>query len=142
MTVKLQTEHHLEFLSLKGDCRGSSESILVKMPHCWKSHATAHIQNVAVGEDSNQNIWLQLCWMLLVMSASAFKEGFSAYAISTKILYTVPNINFYLKQKNELQYAFPYHSQKSPDNDQCHGNLACDIVPQTKLHVLKLPQLI
>ena len=41
MIVKLLTEHHLEFLSLKG-CRGSSESTLLKMPHCWKSHATAH----------------------------------------------------------------------------------------------------
>ena len=43
MIVKLLTEHHLEFLSLKGICRGSSESTLVKMPHCWKSHALAHI---------------------------------------------------------------------------------------------------
>ena len=43
MTVKLQTKHHLEFLSFKGGCRGSSESALVKMPHCWKSHDTAHI---------------------------------------------------------------------------------------------------
>ena len=38
MTVELLTEHHLHFLSLKGVCRGSSESLLVKMPHCWKSH--------------------------------------------------------------------------------------------------------
>ena len=36
--VKLLTEQHLEFLSLKGGCRGSSESTLVKTPHCWKSH--------------------------------------------------------------------------------------------------------
>ena len=43
MIVKLLTEHHLEFLSFKGGCTGSSESTLVKMPHCWKSHATAHI---------------------------------------------------------------------------------------------------
>ena len=43
MIVKLLTEHHLEFLSLRGGCRGSSESTLVKMPHCWKSHATAQI---------------------------------------------------------------------------------------------------
>ena len=41
MIVKLPTEHHLEFLSLKGGCRGSSESTHVKMPHCWKSHALA-----------------------------------------------------------------------------------------------------
>ena len=43
MTVKLLNEHHLEFLSLKGGCRGWSESTLVKIPHCWKSHVTAHI---------------------------------------------------------------------------------------------------
>ena len=35
---RLLTEHHLEFLSLKGGCKGSSESTFVKMPHCWKSH--------------------------------------------------------------------------------------------------------
>ena len=43
MSVKQLTEHHLEFLSLKGGCRGSLERILVKMPHCWKSHVPAHI---------------------------------------------------------------------------------------------------
>ena len=42
MIVKLLTEHHLEFLSLRGGCRGSSKSTLVKMPHCLISHATAH----------------------------------------------------------------------------------------------------
>ena len=41
MTVKLLTEHHLEFLNLKGGCTVSSESTLVKMPHCWKSHVAA-----------------------------------------------------------------------------------------------------
>ena len=43
MSVKLLSEHHLEFLSLKGGCTGSSESILVKIPHCWKSHVVAKI---------------------------------------------------------------------------------------------------
>ena len=43
MTVKLLTEHNLEFLSLKGGCTGLSESTLVKMSHCLKSHVTAHI---------------------------------------------------------------------------------------------------
>ena len=32
MIVKLLTEHHLEFLSIKGGCT---------MPHCWNSHITA-----------------------------------------------------------------------------------------------------
>ena len=44
MIEKLVTEHHMEFLSLKGSYTGSSESTLVKMPHCWKSHVTAQIQ--------------------------------------------------------------------------------------------------
>ena len=43
MIAQLLTEHHLEFLSIKGGCKGSSESTLVKMPHCWKSHVMAQI---------------------------------------------------------------------------------------------------
>ena len=46
MNFKLLTEQHLEFLSLTGGCTGSSESTLVKMPHCWKSHVMA--QNMAL----------------------------------------------------------------------------------------------
>ena len=36
MNVKLLTVHSFEFLSLKGRCTGSSESIHVKMLHCWE----------------------------------------------------------------------------------------------------------
>ena len=43
MSVKLLNKHDFEFLSLKTDCTGLSESTLVKMPHCWKSHVTAHM---------------------------------------------------------------------------------------------------
>ena len=43
MSVKLLNEHDLEFLSLKGGYTGSSESTLVKMPHCGKSHVRAHL---------------------------------------------------------------------------------------------------
>ena len=43
MIVKLLTERHLEFQSLKEGCRGYSESTLVKMSNCWKSHAAAQI---------------------------------------------------------------------------------------------------
>ena len=46
MSAKLLAEHHLRFLSLKGGCTCSSESTLVKMPHCWESHATAHFNVV------------------------------------------------------------------------------------------------
>ena len=48
MTVKLLAEQHLEFISLKGGCTGLSEFTLVKMPHCWKSHVTAHVSILAL----------------------------------------------------------------------------------------------
>ena len=50
MIVKLLTEHHLEFLSLKEGCTGSSETTLVKIPNCWKSHALAQIIIVYMGD--------------------------------------------------------------------------------------------
>ena len=44
MTLRLLTEQHLEFICLKGDFTGYSESTIDKMPHCWKSHVTAYMQ--------------------------------------------------------------------------------------------------
>ena len=43
MNVKQLTEQTLEFLSLTRGRTCSSESTLVKMPHCWKSHVAAFI---------------------------------------------------------------------------------------------------
>ena len=43
MSVKLLTEHNLEFLGLKWGYTGLSESTLVTIPHCWKSCVVAHI---------------------------------------------------------------------------------------------------
>ena len=46
MNFRLLTEQHLECLSLTGGCTGSSESTLVRMPHCWKSHVNMqHLRN-------------------------------------------------------------------------------------------------
>ena len=60
MIVKLLTEHLLEFLSLKGVCRGSSESKHVKMPNCWKSHALTHY------------LFVELYWSLANLRNVAF----------------------------------------------------------------------
>ena len=46
MSVKLLTEHLLEFLSLKGGWTGLSESTLVKIGHCWKSYVPAQLFSV------------------------------------------------------------------------------------------------
>ena len=42
MSFKLLTEYHFEFLRITEGCTDSSESTLVKMPHCWKSHDMVH----------------------------------------------------------------------------------------------------
>ena len=76
MSVKLLTEHHLEFLSLKGGCRGSSEYTHVKMPYCWKSHATAHLlcwylpQMQLVMAETNILVNVQSCYILFQTSVN------------------------------------------------------------------------
>ena len=52
MTVKLLTEPHLKFLSIKGGCTGSPESIHVKMPRCWESQVVAQLLIETVHEIS------------------------------------------------------------------------------------------
>ena len=64
MSVKLLTEHHLEFLSLKGGCTGWSDSTHIKMPHCWKSHVTAHVSLHQMGWRLSCHL-LQLCKYLV-----------------------------------------------------------------------------
>ena len=57
MTVKLLTEHLSRFLSIKEGCTCQSESTLVELPHCWKSHVQAHMY--FEGENKNNNNWGQ-----------------------------------------------------------------------------------
>ena len=52
MNFKLLAEQHLEFLSLTGGYTGSSESSHVKIPHCWKSHVTAHMSAALYSQHS------------------------------------------------------------------------------------------
>ena len=70
MSVKLLTEHHLKFLSLKRGNIFSSETTLVKMPHCWKSHVTAQIYMYAINTSNNFH-------EELVLIASLSNEGSS-----------------------------------------------------------------
>ena len=72
MNVDLLTEHHLEFLSLKGGCTGSSESTLVKIPHGLKSHVTAHILLLTETQRTSADDRRQ------TMSADSFSAAISA----------------------------------------------------------------
>ena len=67
MCIKLLTKHHLEFLSLKGSCAGSSVSARVKMPLCWKSHALAQILlSVVVDTLFAVDCVKDLCWVCVL----------------------------------------------------------------------------
>ena len=49
MSFKLLTENRLEFPSLTEGYTGSSESTLVKLPHCWKSrHGSNSCENFQI----------------------------------------------------------------------------------------------
>ena len=70
MSVKLLTEPQLECLSLKGGCRGSSKSTLVKMSNCWKSHAAAQFIlsgfRPYLNHPLDYSVHFLLCWSPLV----------------------------------------------------------------------------
>ena len=85
MSVKLLTEHHLELLSLKDGCTGSSESILVKMPHCWKSHATAYLY---ISGDSDLAGYFTVEQSGAILLNPGFQEG--TYDLSVKAEITQP----------------------------------------------------
>ena len=75
MSVKLLTEHYLEFISLKGGFTGSSESTLVKMPHCsqltiiYLYHANTYV------------ITVLLCLGLTLLSTifQSYHDGYISY---------------------------------------------------------------
>ena len=62
LSVKLLTEHHLEFLGLSGGCTGSSESTHIKLPHCWKLHLAAQLYY-----HSDNHSVLVLWWFYVLM---------------------------------------------------------------------------
>ena len=58
MNIKLLNDHNLEFVSLKEGYTGLSESIHVKMPHCWKSHVPAQMTEKFIRSgDQVKSIW-------------------------------------------------------------------------------------
>ena len=95
MIVKLLTEHHLEFLSLKGGCTGSSESTIIKVPHCWKSHVMAQLYlEYCLSPRDNS---FKLAQHVLVNSLTLFQlftliEVCSLFCVYTLVAYIANNI--------------------------------------------------
>ena len=82
MIVKLLIEHHLEFLSLKGGCRGSSESTLVKISNCWKCRCSyvkeknaSYLHYTAYGNGVHQKVQVGMCAHQRLRSSCAFVKS-------------------------------------------------------------------
>ena len=90
MIVKLLTEHHLEFLSLTGGCAGSSESTLIKMPHCWKSHALAHMRM-----SSDVYFLIGTLGLHEVHSKTIMKQIGNTHNRASKIFYRLTGLSIY-----------------------------------------------
>ena len=84
MTLRLQTEHHLEVLSLKGGFTGSSEPIHFKMPHCWKSH-------VILGLDVRKYVFGVCYHIRLIPSCSATETSWGAKIVHVASFAVVPS---------------------------------------------------
>ena len=98
MSVKLLTEHLLECLSLKGGCRGLSESTYVKMPHCWKSHALAHnLMFYVISE-----MFYVIKEMYYVISENVLRYLEMYYIISE--MYYVISEMYYIISENVFRY--------------------------------------
>ena len=110
MIVKLLSEHHLEFLSLKGDCRGSSESTQVKMPHCWKSHALAQIlfNQQLLPLFPNQYLWTRYYNSFKKIIITVDKTTFFVYRFNVQIrdFWCCLIIYLYLKRTALLNRKF------------------------------------
>ena len=65
MSVKLLTEHRLEFVSLKGGCIGSSESTLVKMRHSVAAQGVLAIRRIFSLVDMITKLNFQIALMFL-----------------------------------------------------------------------------
>ena len=82
MTVKLLTEHYLEFLSLTGGGTCSSESTLVKMPHCWKSHVKANISTTFfISENLTARIGTNITMLDSIKHGKDNEEGLYSKAL-------------------------------------------------------------
>ena len=90
MTVMLLIKQNMEFLSLKGGCTGSSESIPFKMPHCWKSHVVAHISKGDLPYQSEKSVYtlVLLCTIFNLINALVF---FPLNSIPSYVKYVYPD---------------------------------------------------
>ena len=110
MTVKLLTEHHLEFLNLKACCTGSSESIYVKLSHCWKSHVAAHIYTTSITGSGKEHSSSVLA-LRSRGSGSSLTSGTVWYLLPRHFVLCFEQVQFSVRPCPEVITLFSYSAQ-------------------------------
>ena len=111
MPVRLLTEHHLDFLSLKGGYTGSSESTLVEMPHCWKSRAAAQTFLCLTHRKCVITKCIQLKPKLFYHTYCRKRSAsFQRVVFFTFLLYISPDLNLIWKQCIPQQPELFFHT--------------------------------
>ena len=115
MTVKLLIEHHLEFLSIKGGCTGWSESTLVKIPHCWKSHVTAHIS--------------VFCQIFCIFNQKCLTLESTILFLPKMLIRPGPEVKIFMLNSTEHEISTVQKKTKIPTNEEisCVKSLSCCI---------------
>ena len=104
----------MEFLTLKAGCTSSSESTLVKIPHCWESHVVAHIVSlVDTFNVDDPNILSDHC----IVKFSLCLHGNNASSDSDPGI--TPSLSYKHVWNNEYVEAF----QNALDSDSVRSDL-------------------
>ena len=155
MNVELMTRHHLEFLSLKGGWRGSSESTHVKMPHYWKSYAMAQMQFAIFFSISEKNfeiftVGVGLNIDHLILSKIASKPNIDHVFLINEMA-DLDKMADYISEKNKgkreiiwivcMPMDFPFWFQHHTSDGllhTCRGHmLSFQNFPEDQFHLIK-----
>ena len=86
MIFKLLTEHHFEFLSLNGGCRGSSESTQCQNVNCWKSNAASQISfNFNYLSQFQRFFYQTLCVLSQIRKETGFSFFGQGHALGVRL---------------------------------------------------------
>ena len=140
MTVKLLTEHHLEFLSLKGGCAGSCASTLVKMSNCWKSRVTAQILSFKFSKSNEKPLfYLHINYDLYIHiddCKTSIGMWFKCLCVWCNLTSWVYNPHaFFKKSKGDIVFSSVCLSVRPPvitsphkPLDEIQPNLVCELL--------------
>ena len=120
------TQLHLEFVSLKGGCTGSSESTLVKMSYRWKSYVSAHYYMVVLSyfDSLKFKYDTEMCMWMCRIQVSNWQlkstPSLEFAPISSSVHQHRLDHHLYVLSRNNRLYRISSLSPKPPNHPNPH----------------------